>query len=116
MSILNDYNVNFFIPLNYGERCISSVNDWMSQFIGDHYRVDTINSVISNVNNVLNGNVDNWIGENLGMQIAYVELNETKIFKDAEEWYNNQSITPDFFLPTLHFKIILEAWRDYLQE
>lgn len=88
----------------------------MSQFISDHYRVDTINSVISNVNNVLNGNVDNWIGENLGMQIAYVELNETKIFKDADEWFDDQTITPDFVLPTLHFKVILEAWSDYLQE
>lgn len=115
MSIFNDYNVNFFIPLNYKGKCLSTINDWMSQFIGDHNKIETINSVLGNVNQVLNGNVNHWIGENLGMQIAYVDVNETKIYKDANDWYVNNNITPDFVLPTTHFKVIVEAWRDYLQ-
>lgn len=115
MSVLNNYNVQFFIPLNYGGKCISTTNGWMSQLIGDHNTIQTINFVLNNVNQVLNGNINHWIGENLGMQIAYVELNETKIYKDSEDWHTNNNITPDFILPTAHFKVIAEAWRDYLQ-
>jgi hypothetical protein len=115
MSILHDYNVNFFLPVNYGRKCISSTNDSMSQFIGDHNKVVTINLLINNVNQVINGSVNHWVGENLGMQIAYVGQSDTKIYKDAQDWHTNNNIAPDFVLPTAHFKIIIEAWRDYLQ-
>lgn len=33
-----------------------------------------------------------------------------------EAWEFDNSITPDFILPTSHFKIIVEAWRDYLSQ
>lgn len=115
MNPIENYKVKLFVPSEYGKKCISTTNGWMSQFIGDHNRIDTANSVVNNIEKVLSGIQTEWIGENLGMQLVLMDSKETKIYQSSEEWYNNPKILPDFILPTIDFKIIVESWIDYLK-
>lgn len=115
MNPTENYNVTFFILEQYGMKRISTTNDWMSQFIGDHNRIDTATSVVNNIEKVLNGNQAEWIGENLSMQLIIVNARDTKIYQSSEDYYINPKISPDFILPTIDFKNIFESWINYLK-
>ena len=115
-SILNDYNVKFFVPEEYGKKYMTSINPWLSQFIGDHRTVDIVNAILVNINSVINGQLPEWVELSQSLEVASVKPNQTKIYKSADEWEQNNNIAPDFILPTSDFIVIVEAWRDYLQE
>jgi len=40
---------------------------------------------------------------------------QTKIYKDIDAWEQNNNVNPNFVLPTSDFKIVVEAWRQFLQ-
>lgn len=115
MSILNDYKVQFFNRPSYGKQ-ISTINTWLSAYISDYYYIDAINRLLDkNISRVLSGEIINGGGQTQSSYLANITISETKIYKDMEAWEEDNNIAPDFVLPTLHFKVILEAWRDYLQ-
>jgi len=73
-----------------------------------------VNNLLSDIVVVLNGDYLLGGGQTQSMYLANINIVETKIYQDIEAWEEDNNITPDFVLPTSDFKIIVEAWRDYL--
>lgn len=112
MHVLNRYEVKF---INTFEKQIHSINTWLSAYINDHYTIEETERLLNkNINKVLNGEIKKGGGQTQSLYFADITILETKIYQDMEAWEFDNSITPDFILPTSDFKIIVEAWRDYL--
>ena len=47
------------------------------------------------------------------MMLAVIKKTTTKIYDEMDN-YENPNYMADFELPTSDFKVILEAWRDFL--
>lgn len=117
MSILNNYQVKFSKRNSHGKqvKSLSALNTWLSAVISDYYTVDRANHLLTDVNSVLNGTNINRGGATQSLYLVHISNNETKIYSDLDEWEANNNVAPDFVLPTAHFKVILEAWINYLQ-
>ena len=114
-KILEHYKINLSTP--GGDRAlITAENMWLAQYINDHYELSEANRLLSGIDKVLNGQISEGGGVTQSLQYAVVESQDTKIYKDVDDFMDNPSITPDFVLPTADFKVIVEAWRDYLQQ
>ena len=48
------------------------------------------------------------------LQLAIIDSQTTRIYEEQDKFYENENSLPDFQLPTSDFKVIVEAWRDYL--
>lgn len=114
-SVLSDYKIQLLNRPRFGKG-ISSINTWLSAYLDDYYYYDAANKLLDSINRVLNGEIPIAGGQTQSLYLADIRINETKIYRDMEAWEENNNITPDFVLPTAHFKVIVEAWRDYLQE
>ncbi|WP_136468740.1 hypothetical protein [Flagellimonas onchidii] len=115
MTILERYKVNISTPV--GDRAlITAENMWLAQYINDHYSLSEANRLLQSVNEVLTGVASLGGGATQSLQLANIELPDTKIYKDVDDYFDDETITPDFVLPTADFKVIVEAWRDYLQQ
>jgi hypothetical protein len=112
MSILNDYKVQLLNRAPFGKQ-IFTVNTWLSAYLHDYY--DSANELLNDIDEVLHGEIPRAGGQSRSLYLADININETKIYKDMEAWEENNNIIPDFVLPTADFKVIVEAWRDYLQ-
>ena len=114
MSILTDYKIQFFNRQGFGKK-ISTINGMLTGYLSDHYYLIIANLLLTETDSVLNGEktIGGW--DTQSMYLAKISASETKIYKDMEAWEENNNISPDFVLPTTHFKIIVQAWRDYLQ-
>lgn len=113
MSVLNDYNVNFFVT-DYGRKRLSTKNKILTQFIGDHNSPLTATNLLSKINQVLSNQISSSEPSSLSMFVATVTATSSKLYTSFEDLDNNPS-NPAFALPTNHFKIILEAWINYLE-
>lgn len=114
-EILNQYKVSFSNPADFEMKLINSVNVVMNQFIGDHYTLNSANSLLNVIDNTISSNssvFDEVYTQS--EQIALINSTVTKIYADMDAYLDDNNITPDFTLPTAHFKVIVEAWRDYL--
>jgi len=112
MDALNQYEVKF---VNTFGKQIYTINTWLSAYINDHYTVEEAERLLNkNINKVLNREIEKGGGQTQSLYFAEITILETKIYQDMEAWEVNNTITPDFTLPTSHFKTIVEAWRDYL--
>ncbi len=116
-EILKQYKVSFSNPADFEMKLIDSVNVVMNQFIGDHYTLNSANSLLNVIDNTISSNssvFDEVYTQS--EQIALINSTVTKIYADMDAYLDDNSITPNFTLPTAHFKVIVEAWRDYLQQ
>ena len=117
IEILNQYEVSFSNPASFGKKLIASVNPVMNQFIGDHYRLNEANSLLNFVNDIISSNSSVFVDSyTQSEQIALINSTVTKIYADMDAYLDDNNITPDFTLPTPDFKVIVQAWRDYLQQ
>lgn len=115
-EILKQYKVSFSNPVGFGMKIIDSVNVVMNQFIGDHYRPRTANSLLTFINGIISSDSSEFVDTyTQSEQIALINNTITKIYADMDAYGENNNLTPDFTLPTPVFKVIVEAWRDYLQ-
>lgn len=116
MSILQDYQVKFSIKkiFNKDFKRIYTVNDVLSSYISDHNNIMQVNLLLNEINDVIDGikTIGGW--DTQSMYFSIILINETRIYQDIEAWEEDNNITPDFVLPTSDFKLIVEAWRDYL--
>lgn len=94
-------------------KSISTINDMLTCSITDHNALDRANQLLTDINNVLNGDYSLGGGETQSLYYATITISETKIYSDLELWEDN-NISPDYILRTPDFKVIVEAWRDYL--
>lgn len=114
-EILNQYKVSFSNPAGFGKKLIFSVNVVMNQFIGDHYTLNRANILLNVIDYILSSNSSEFDEvDTQSEQIAVINSTVTKIYADMDAYLDDNHITPDFTLPTAHFKVIVEAWRDYL--
>ncbi len=114
-EILNQYKVSFSKPTGFGKKLIFSVNVVMNQFIGDHYTLNDANDLLNFVNEIISSNSSVFVDSyTQSEQIALINSTVTKIYADMDAYLDDNNITPNFTLPTAHFKVIVEAWRDYL--
>jgi hypothetical protein len=113
MSVLSDYNVKLYNNTQF-EKQIFSINTWLSAYIYSHSTLNKANQLLNLINDTLIA-PPNSVSEmpTQGMYIAIISPTETKIYHDIDNWMDN--LTADFTLPTAHFKVIVEAWRNYLQ-
>jgi hypothetical protein len=86
-----------------------------SAYLDDYY-YDAANKLLNSINKVLSGEIPIAGGQTQSLYLVEIKISDTKIYRDMEAWEEDNNITPDFILPTAHFKVIVEAWRDYLQE
>lgn len=115
MSVLNDYQVRFSHHPRVG-KTLSTNNEWLSAYISDHYTIDEVNRLLDGINKVLRAQIPLAGGETQSLYLANITASETKIYEDSETWQQNNNISPDCTLPTPHFKIIVEAWKNYLED
>lgn len=114
-DILTSYEIKFSTSGDYAMlNKITSVNDLMSQFIGDHYTLCEANRLLSGIKSVLNSNTSIYWTYTQSLQIAVLNNLITKIYEDIDAYESDNSINPDFSLPTSDFKIIVEAWVNFL--
>lgn len=86
----------------------------MTAYISDFYTIDMVKNLLSYIIEVLNGDYLLGGGQIQSMYLANINIVKTKIYQDIEAWEEDNNITPDFVLPTSYFKVIVEAWKDYL--
>lgn len=93
-TLLSRYNVNIATPI--GDRpLITAINMWLAQYINDHYELSEANRLLSGIDKVLNGQISEGGGVTQSLQYAVVESQDTKIYKDVDDFMDNPSITPD---------------------
>lgn len=116
MSVIQDYQVNFSTDIFFSKefKKISTISDPLSNFLSDHNTLLTANLLLDEVNAVIAGTkpVGGW--DTQGLSLAIITATTTKIYNDLDAWENNNNMPPSFSLPTSDFKIIVEAWRDFL--
>jgi hypothetical protein len=117
-SVLENYQVKFDSDkLKSGFKSISTSNEWLSQFIDDHYTISETDRLLSGIKTILaEGHINGGGFPSQSYQLAIINNSVTKIFIDLEEWEEDNNIIPAFTLPTNDFKIILEAWREQLSK
>lgn len=116
--ILNQYQVKFLVRDSFttSVKSLSTINTWLSAYLSDYYTIGLSDQLLSDVNAVLNGDYPLGGEATQSMYYADIRQSETKIYKDVDAWGENPNITPDCVLPTSDFKVIAEAWRDYLAQ
>ncbi len=111
MDILDFYKIKFYII--FGKQ-IHAENMMLSIYIGDYKVLDDVQNFLDeHVYPVLDGKIERSGKVSESFCYADIDIAETKIYEDAKAWQLDNTIAPDFILPTDHFKVILEAWRDY---
>lgn len=98
-------------------KTLSSINTWLSGFIWDHYHIGAVNILLTGINNIISNN-DTVGGEytTQSLHVAVINSNTTKIYPDLEDWANDNTIEPEYTLPTADLKEIVEAWKEYLEK
>jgi hypothetical protein len=112
MTVLHQYKISFFKKeiLNRIFYGMKSINPLLDQLITDDQTVDDVDESLEAINALLNGDINeiNYSGQSLNTIVASPLI--TLIYDDPEYDANSSH----FSLPTSEFKIITEAWRDYL--
>lgn len=114
MSILSDYKVQLVNRTNFGKQ-IFTVNDYLTACLNDFYYLEKVNDLLNNTNEVINTNGLEIEFPTQSLYLIIITNSNVNIYQDMEAWDESNNITPDFVLPTAHFKVIVEAWRNYLK-
>ncbi len=117
MRILDEYKVKFGIQNVFGEqsKMIYTNNGLISTFLYQHSLIE-INQLLDVFTKLLTGEVTFLESPTQSLLLCIANPTETMFYDDGDAWYNNPNATPDYVLPTSDFKVIVEAWRDYLAQ
>lgn len=117
MTVLEQYQIQFYIKNILGSdyKQIKTINTWLSAYIYSFNKVHRVNNLLDRINNVLDGSISDAGGQTQTMYYGVITISEIKIYQDYEAWEQDNSITPDFTMPTLDFKEIIEAWKTFLE-
>lgn len=113
MRAIEEYKVSFFKRVISGSPVLGmkSVNGFLSQYISEADNIKDANSTINAIESVLNGQIEK-IDSTLNSMVAIsMDINSTKIYDDPIFDVN----TEHFTLPTIHFKELALAWRNFIQ-
>jgi hypothetical protein len=113
MDVLSNYKVRFF--LNGEDKMIKCIEHSISGFIySGCSRVSEANQVLNGINAVMNGSSPFFSTTTQGLVMIVVTESLTKFYIEYE-YDEDPNMEAIYQLPTAHFKVILEAWRNYLQ-
>ena len=117
MNVLNDYKVRFYEKkfFNRNFKLISTINDDLTGYIMDYDTMPKVNQLLNDITAVLSNDYSLGGGQTQSMYLARITSIETKIYQDIEVWEQDNNIQADFILPSADLKVIVEAWKDYLQ-
>src|SRR5690606_24650863 len=117
-SIRNQYKVNFSTLESFDKiKIVNSKNNWLSQSINDHYTVMEVNRLLAGISDIISSNEVN--GKQFftpSLQLAVIDVNQTRIYEDMEAYDENNEIEPSFVLPTQHFLEIVNSWKTYIEQ
>jgi hypothetical protein len=116
MNILENYKVKFYIDDEFSVACIDTNNDILSSFIWEHCDSDRTGDLLDAINDVLNGSLTIADGATQGLIFVKILANTTSLYKNANAYYEDETIAPDYTIPTTDLKEIVEAWLDYLRK
>jgi len=117
MNILSIYKVRFYKKVISGReyKWIDCVDESIMSFlIHSCKRVYSVDQVLDGINAVINGTHPLFSTTTEALEIVVITQSLTKFYEELD-YYDNPNNEPNFQLPTAHFKVILEAWRNYLQ-
>ena len=115
MSVLIDYKVELFNKVNLGKG-LSTKDQMLTSVIFDHYNIRKANQLLDDICNILSGISLEIAIPTPSLYLIEISLSTTKIYDDGHAWEEDNNIIPSFTLPTVDFKIIVEAWRDYITQ
>lgn len=117
-SIFNLYEVKFSSPANFPLiNDISSVNDFLSIFVGDHYTITEACSLVKTINEFLiNGTEDSIFLYTESLIAAVISKTDTNIYESMDDYLDDNTLSPTYSLPTADFLIIVTAWKDYISK
>ncbi|OJX28683.1 MAG: hypothetical protein BGO86_03545 [Chryseobacterium sp. 36-9] len=115
MSILSNYKVKFGLKIFFDTEYefIDTISESLDSFIWEANNANRANQLLDAINYALANSDSNITYPAQSMMLAVIKKSTTKIYDEMDN-YENSNHTPDFELPTSDFKVIVEAWRDYL--
>lgn len=117
MGSISDCKVKFFIADLHGpKKSMCTVNGHLNGYISDFYSVEDSIKLLSQINSVLNGQIPECVGASQGMAYAIHDTSQTKIYSNAMDYLEDNSILRDYVLPTADFKQILKKWIEFLEK
>ena len=117
MNILDNYKLEFEVRkiFNKDFKILHSINDVLSAYISEHNTPLLANSLLIEIDNILNEKKTEGGWDTQGFCMAKIKCNETKIYADLEFYEKNKKITPNYILPTKDFRAIVEAWKNFVE-
>lgn len=115
MDVIKKYNINFFEREDIGKD-LSTNNDILSCYVWEHRNIQETDQSLRFVDQVLKGISLEIEYPTKSLYVIIFTESVVKIYDDADEWERDNNREPTYTLPTLDFKIILEAWRNFLIE
>ena len=119
MSTLTDYKVTFGIKkINSSNiKFMHSISYSLDSIIADFVSVIGCDHLLKVIN--LSSDISQH-GETVyttqSLQIVTISYTLTKIYHNMEAYDLNPNITPDYSLPTVDFKEIIKAWRNFIND
>jgi hypothetical protein len=117
-DVLKKYKVSFKVQKigNYQYKSVSSINIALSAYIEDHYTLDDVDDLIATIDTVQNkGASTEVINTTQSLNTSVITSKETKLFEGTDFYGTDNSMDRGFSISTTDFKIIVEAWRDFIE-
>ena len=112
MSNLDLYNVQFIVKnIHGGIKSIKTINPSLSGYILSRRSIYRVNLLLDHLSEIVNGQKPSTEGFTQKNYYIITTQLQVKIYADGDAWFDNPNIQPDFVLPTMDFKVIIEAWR-----
>lgn len=110
------YNVELKFSDIFKSKSISTCDVALTSYLVNHYNLSDAKRLLSGIYKVLNDEILFAGGTSRGMVEGVIDKDTAKFYKDAYDYWEDESITPDFVLPTAHLKVIVEAWVQFLEQ
>lgn len=115
MTVIEQYNVRFRIDNIHGQlKTMDSNNEMLDAFVFSIGNINGLNILINGLIELLEGRGSAIELPTQSMYIAMIDPIRTKIYEDIDTFYENPEIDADVDIPTLDFKEIIVAWRDFI--
>jgi hypothetical protein len=113
MSILSDYKVQLVNRVNFGKQ-VFTINDDLTICLNTFNSRDEANELLNLINEVIDTSDMEIEYPTRSLGLLLLKKPNTAIYDDIRLWEMDEDIPASYSLPIAHFKIIVEAWKNYL--
>lgn len=118
MNVLTDYKISFGVHKihNTDFKFISSINPYLDGMLSEFGNVIHCDVLLDVINQRMSKPLqsEDFLYTTQGLQMIKIGFSETKLYHDVEEYEANTGMTANYTLPTIDFKEIVEAWRNFV--